>query len=509
MNGKSNDQRDTALKALVARYEEFSRRGDNVFLAEEQFEELLVHYFGKHDYDRTLLVADLAISQHAYCPDFYKWKALIHKINLEEDAAMATLEKLNIYAPNDEEVMMLRLEVFIHFEHREEARAALDNLYGRITDPLKLSLLAFFDGLLCMQESRFRESFEALAESVRLDPYQEPALDELLNAPELHAYRQEIGSLLRRETDRDPFNPILWFYLGTWYDDAGDDLAALDAYANARSLETNRGSFDLEYADKLFDLEQYEAALAVYGTYMKSAEAEENYETCMRVGRSYQMLGQISKAKQSYFRAIELEPSMYDIYQYIAECCVTQEKWGVAAYNYGRAVELPNHTADCWLGLALCSSATNAPLEAERAFLKALEMNDQFSEAYVSYALFLVNLGRERGRTRPVERNAQAIPRRGTRLRSGRRIFHLQSEEAGPGLPQRGPDRSLRGLRPAGQLAPPTCWGTRKSRPCCNFTGPTEFFQQQVNRRPQGYGYVHRRVLAVHREVDRDVAKGQ
>ncbi|THH39991.1 tetratricopeptide repeat protein [Neolewinella litorea] len=395
MNRKSNDQREKALMALVARYEKGAHSGETVFLAEEEFEELLVHYFGHHDYDQTLEVADLAISQHHYTPDFYKWKALIHKINLEEEEALSTLEQLNIYAPNDEEVMMLRLEVFVHFEHREAARAALDQLYNVVDEDEKLSLLAFFDGLLCMQEDRYRESFAALSEAIRLDPYQEPAYDELLNAPELSAFRSEIGTLLQQQANADPFNDVTWFYLGLWHDDGGDDLEALEAFANARSLNESRSNYDLEYADKLFDLEMYEPALRAYNAYFESDEAEESYETCMRIGRSYQMLDELGPAKKAYFRALELDPEMYDIYQYIAECCVAEEKWGVAAYNYGRAVELPNHTADCWLGLALCSSATNAPLEAEQAFLKAIEMDEDFSDAYVSYALFLVENGRE------------------------------------------------------------------------------------------------------------------
>lgn len=392
---RSNDQREKALQALVARYELAYQRGDTVFLAEEQFEELLSHYFGSHDYDRTLEVADLAISQHNYTPDFYKWKALIHKINLEEEDALATLEQLNIYAPNDEEVMMLRLEVFVHFEHHEEARDALDQLYNVVSENERLSLLAFFDGLLCMQENRFKESFSALAEAIRLDPYQEPAYDELLNAPELSDFRKNTGKLLRRNVDRDPFNDLGWYYLGIWYNDGGDDLMALEAFGNARSLNADRGSYDLEYADKLFDLERYEQCLVAYAAYYESDEGEDSYETCMRIGRSHQLLGNVAEAKKAYFRALDIDPAMYDIYQYIAECCVAEEKWGVAAYNYGRAVELPHHTPECWLGLALCSSATNAPLEAEQAFLKAIELDEEYSDAYISYALYLVEHGRE------------------------------------------------------------------------------------------------------------------
>ena len=68
----------------MARYEEGIANKFDLFLSEEEFEELLIHYFNEHDYDRTLQVADVAISQHSFTPEFYKWKALIHKINLEQ-----------------------------------------------------------------------------------------------------------------------------------------------------------------------------------------------------------------------------------------------------------------------------------------------------------------------------------------------------------------------------------------------------------------------------------------
>jgi tetratricopeptide (TPR) repeat protein len=395
MSKKRNDQQDRLLEALVARYEEGIANKFDLFLSEEEFEELLIHYFNEHDYDRTLEVADVAISQHSFTPEFYKWKALIHKINLEQEDALGALEKLSIYAPNDEEALMLRLEVLTHFEDRAGARDVLSHLNHLVEASDKRSLLAFFDGLLLLQEGEITESWEAFSEAVRLDPYQEPALDEMLNASEFGTKRSHLGGLLEELLDQDPFNDLLWYYLGLWYDDGQRDMDALDAFANARSLNYQNPNYDLEYADKLFDLDRYEEALKVYQAYFASEEAEDSYETYMRMGRSHQVLGQLKQARQAFYRAIELEPSMYDIYQHLAECFVAEEKWGMAAYNYGRAVEQHGHTADCWLGLALCNAAINEPEEAEPAFLKALELDDRFSDAIVSYALFLIDQGRE------------------------------------------------------------------------------------------------------------------
>lgn len=388
---KKNEQ----LKALLARYENNDTGNDGLFLSEEEFDELLSHYYEEHDYDRTLEVADLAISQHRFSPEFYKWKALIHKINLEESDAFEALEKLSIYAPNDEEALMLRLEVLVHFGHREPANEVLEQLRASVNGDAKFSLLAFFDGLLLMQEFRFEESFLSLTEAVRLDPSQEPALEELLNASEFIAYRKRLLKLFKQLLAKDPFNDLIWYYTGLWYDDDGNDLEALDAFANARSLKSDHPVYDLEYADKLFDLDRYEEALKAYTAYFESEHSEDSYETFMRVGRSYQMLNHLEKAKKAYFRAIELNGDMYDIFQHLGECFAAQEKWGIAAYNYGRAVEREGHTPDCWLGLGLCHAATNETKEAEFAFQKALAMDDRYSDATIAYAVLLVEKGEE------------------------------------------------------------------------------------------------------------------
>ena len=395
MSNKGNDQRETALQALVARYEGHNPAKNPLFLSQEEFEELLVYYYGRHDFEQTLEVADLAISQFAFTPEFYKWKALIHKINLEEDDALETLEKLSTYAPKDEEALMLRLEVLTHFDRVEPAREVLDFLQNAVEGNAKRSLLAFFDGLLLMQESRTEESWHALREAVRLDAYQEPALDELLNAVEFEHLRKDLGKFFRHLLDRDPFNGLVWYYLGLWYDDAGRDTQAADAFANARSLDPSNPRYDLEYADKLFDLDHYARALKVYAAYFESDEAEESYETFMRVGRSYQMLGHLPEAQEAFIRAVKVDPEMYDTYQYLGECYAAQQKWGIAAYNYGRAVEQPNHTAECWLGLAMCQAAVNEPVEAERAFQRARAMDDHYSDATLAYALFMIEQGRE------------------------------------------------------------------------------------------------------------------
>ena len=388
---KKNEQ----LKALLARYENEDSGNDGLFLSQEEFDELLSHYYDQQDYDRTLEVADKAIAQHRFSPEFYKWKALIHKINLEEQEAFSALEKLSIYAPNDEEALMLRLEILVHFGHREPARNVLEKLRGSVRGDAKFSLLAFFEGLIMMDEFRFEEAFRLLCEAVRLDPRQEPALEELINASEFIAFRKRLLKLFNEILAADPFNDLIWYYSGLWHDDDGNDLAALEAFNNARSLKGDHPVYDLEYADKLFDLDRYELALKAYAAYFESEKSEDSYETFMRVGRSYQMLGHLDQAKKAYFRAIELNGDMYDIFQHLGECFAAQEKWGIAAYNYGRAVEREGHTADCWLGLGLCHAATNETEQAEFAFQKALAMEERYSDATVAYAVLLVETGQE------------------------------------------------------------------------------------------------------------------
>ncbi len=395
MSKKRNEQRRLALQELVGRFERNLARQEPSFFAEEQFEELLNHYFERGDFDRTLYVADLAISQHRYTPEFYKWKALIHKIHLEEEEAMETLEQLAIYAPNDEEALLLRLEVYVHFEKNEAAKELLDTLHNRVDSDLKRGMLHYFDGLILLQQGHVEASWAALTEAVTLDPYQEPALDEMLNANEFSHLRPSFNGILLRLVNDDPFNHLAWFYLGLWYDDYGQDYKATDAFAYARALNEREPRYELDYADKLFDLNRFDAALRCYDRYFNFPDAEGSYETHMRVGRSHQMLDDLDKARAAYFKASEADPGMFDTYQYLGECYAAEGKWSQAIHNYTRATELPNHTAECWLGLGLCYSALNEFAAAEEAYGKAISLEPRYSDAIVSYAIFLADNGQE------------------------------------------------------------------------------------------------------------------
>ncbi|OAV43048.1 lipopolysaccharide assembly protein LapB [Lewinella sp. 4G2] len=392
---KRNEQRRLALKKLVADFEESIRRDEPLFLGQEEFEDILGFYFEAGDFDQTLLVADVALAQHSYTPEFYRWKALIHKINFQEEEALDTLNRLAVYAPNDEESLMLKLEILIHFNKVEEAQEVLSTLFARIQEDKKLSLLHFFEGLIHLHTEEVASAWSSLIKAIQLDPYQEPAIDEALNAAEFAFYQKELSNVLERILDKDPFNHLAWFYLGLWYEDHGEDFKSLDAFSSARSLFDKDARYELSYADKLFDLERYSTALVVYRSYFSMPNAESNYETFMRMGRSYQMLEDLGRAKAAYFKAVEADPRMFDAYQYLGECFAAEGKWGVAAHNYGRAVEQTGHSADCWLGLALCQSALNETEEADAAFRKAITHQQQYSDAIVAYAIFLVDLGEE------------------------------------------------------------------------------------------------------------------
>jgi tetratricopeptide (TPR) repeat protein len=255
--------------------------------------------------------------------------------------------------------------------------------------------LIFFDGLLLAQEGQTAASFTAFCESIRIDPLQEAAMAEIIESEGFHGRMSSFVALLDELLAIDPFNDLLWFYLGLAQDILQRDLGALEAFGYALALNDQRPDYILEYADKLFDLDRYDLSLNSYQRYLKLPEAEHSYETSMRMGRSYQMMEKYDAAKDSYLRAVEVAPEMFDIYQHLAECCVAEEKWGAALHYYERSVKCPNHTAECWLGIAYCSATMNEPVRAEEAFQKAIKQQPSNSDGYVTYALFLVEQGRE------------------------------------------------------------------------------------------------------------------
>jgi len=125
---------------------------------------------------------------------------------------------------------MLRLEILVHFDRRDEARDTLNLLYGLISGNEQRSVLVYYDAVLLMLEGAIQEAFNALCESVRLDPYQEAALAEVTDNPVFSSYRKQFLSFLSRQLSKDAFNDLLWFYQGLVYDELHQDLDAIEAY---------------------------------------------------------------------------------------------------------------------------------------------------------------------------------------------------------------------------------------------------------------------------------------
>lgn len=395
MSRRNDNQRDQGIQELVTTYESSRTSGQQPYLSEEQFDDLLSYYYGTEDFEAALEVCDLALGQFRFTPDFYKWKAVIHKILAQEEDALNALDQLNIYAPHDYEVKLLRIEVLAHFEHADETRELLDQLLEECEEDHQLSILAYYDAVLLAREGKIADAFQALCSSIRLDHWQEVAYEELCHEPAYSTFYAKLVEVLRQLTERDAFNDMVWYYLGIVYDNMGDDLAALEAFDYARSLDDEHPDYLIDYADKLFELENYERALDFYHRYLKLPEAFESFDTCMRIGSCYQQLEQIEPAIQVFLRASELNPRSYESYQHLGECLAYKEQWGKAAYYYDQAVSKKNHPAICWLGLACCRAAISEFQAAERAFIKATEHTSEFSDAYITYAIFLIEQGRE------------------------------------------------------------------------------------------------------------------
>lgn len=395
MSNHRNEQRDQVLKQLAERFEKSSQHGKAIFLTQEEFEDLLSFYFGFEDFDTALAVADMAIAQYRFTPEFYKWKALLHKINAQEEAALQALDVLATYAPADVEALILRLEVLVHFHLRDQAYQTIEELNDLVDTDEHKSGLCYYKGVLYLAEGNIKSAFRELCTSIRLDPEQEAALAEIVENTVFHDRINKLIPLLQQLLEEDPFNDLLWFYLGLAHNIQQDEAASLNALEYALALNEDRADYAVELADRLFDLERYPDCLIAYERFLQMPEAELGYETCMRMGCAQQKLEQNEQAKFYFQKATELAPNMFDGFSHLAECYMEEEQWKKAIRCYEKAVRCRHFTSDCWLGLAHCYIAIEEIDQAEEAFEKAIEMPDNASQSYVVYALFLIAENRQ------------------------------------------------------------------------------------------------------------------
>jgi tetratricopeptide (TPR) repeat protein len=387
MNDPKRKKYDEALYELIAEYEQSSRQGEALFLAEENFLQLLDYYEDEEQLEKAIEVSDRAILQHNYSIDFYLRKAYLLLRTDRAPQALDVLDEAASYAPGELEIALLRAEALAQQREYEEALEQLKP-FRQLDDPQELSDLYLVEAVVYEHREDYRRMFEALKKSLHYNPRNEDALDRIWMCADYCQRQEESATLHQAIIDEDPYSYLAWHNLGHALEHLQRPEEALEAYEYAFLIKDDYVEAKLDFADLCYEQEQYARALDAYQEALEDMPGDAQISLC--AGLCYQQLERYEEAQLAYRTAIKTMPDYEDAYYHLGESLGTQGKWAEAAHYFKHAITLYPEEASFHCAAAEAAFQLNDWKEAEAGYQRATALAAEESAYWLDYAWFLL-----------------------------------------------------------------------------------------------------------------------
>jgi tetratricopeptide (TPR) repeat protein len=201
---------------LISEYEARNDEGEQMYLAEKDFYQLINFYEAEYEITKALDVVDHAISLHSYCADFLIIKARL-LFNMHKPLrAMQYLDQAEIISPQELDIFILRAKVLVELGHVDAAGAIIEAA-RKFSVGSDLVEIAICESHLYEKQKLYDKMFESLMTALRIDPGHEEALERIWWSVENSKKYEESITFHHELLDRDAYSYLAWFNLGQGY----------------------------------------------------------------------------------------------------------------------------------------------------------------------------------------------------------------------------------------------------------------------------------------------------
>lgn len=340
----SDRRRQEALQ-LVAQYEEMQRSDAHTFFELDTLEHIIEYYEDHFEFDKALDVIDLAANQHPYSATVLIKKAQLLIDRKDFEAALLLLEKAQLFAPNELDIILLQAEVYTYLNAYNEAIALLNTALERYTDTdNKIDLLLTIADIYEISGNE-NKAYLYYKKVLRINPSNEQALSNIDYLVELGKRYNDSIKLHKQIIDQDPYCFLAWYNLGNAY----------------------------------FALEQYEKAIEAYEFV---TAINEKYDLAYRnIGESYFKLDNFERSRQFYLEALEHTSEPDDELHYNLALCHFKLKQYLQTINeLKHALEISPDNAEAWFLRGDCYKQLNCNEIAFECYNHALSLDPEKHE---------------------------------------------------------------------------------------------------------------------------------
>lgn len=382
-----NNERDQAIYDLVTEYENSSRQGLAVFLAEKAYQQLIDYYEEEGQLDRALEVVDQAIEQYNYSVDFYLRKAHLQIDTHHEQAALDTLDEAALFAPDEVEIDLLRAEAFIYMNRINDALVLLEE--RKLQGPRStLSDILLVEAMAYEHQEEYELMFYTLSRALRVNPKNEEALERVWLAVELSKKYEESIKLHDDLLNHDAYLYLAWYNLGHAHAYLGNYEQAVEAYEFAYVINERFEYAYRDCAELCFEMKRYGKALKCFLEILELFEPDS--ELLLRIGQCYRELGNYVQARSFCHRAIKMDPLNDEVHFHMGLCYSDEKKWKLAVRSFRKALSIESSREEYYAALAEAFFYTDDWEKAEQLYRTAVDIAPEDIAYWLKYVAFLL-----------------------------------------------------------------------------------------------------------------------
>ncbi|HLF64545.1 MAG TPA: tetratricopeptide repeat protein [Saprospiraceae bacterium] len=375
---------------LVSEYEARNEQGDQMYLAEKDFCQLINYYEDEREVTRALDVVDHAISLHSYCADFLIIKARLLLSTSKPLRALRYLDQAEIISPCELDIYLLRARVLCELGHFDTALAILESArkFSVGTDLVEIALCEAF---IFERQKLFDKMFEALAQALRIDPQNEEALERIWWSVENSKKYDESIDFHKELLDQDAYSYLAWFNLAQGYSCNGDYEKAIEAMEYSFLINPDFEMGYLDCADLCIQIGRYDQALKIYQELIENFGGDS--EELVKLAECEFYTGRIRDCKRTLIEALKMDSYNDEAYYYLGKCFNALGKYKNAISALIKAIDLEDRREEYYAELASAYQSAGELGKADFYFRKATEIGPELDTYWYMHIRFLIGQG--------------------------------------------------------------------------------------------------------------------
>lgn len=377
------------IRHLISAYEEACRTNARLHLDSDAYEQIIVYYLEKRDFNQAADVIELALSHFPGEAFFYVKKAELLAEKGHTKEAFDLLDYAELLDASDPNIWLVRADLYLWQGEYERSEAVIQqglklNMQPEERCELLLELADVYEN-----QQRTDDMVKALKQALHVRPDSEEAIGRLWFHYEVTEQFQDSIDFHKELVDLSPYNKLAWFNLGHAYAslDCFDD--ALDALGYCTAIDDQ---FEPAYTcmgDVYFLRNQYQEALDCYLTSIQIHPMFK--ELLFKAGECYEKLADFKRAKQHFRKAISLDPQYHEAFFRLGEIQVAQQEFAQAVRSFEKAIKLNPDDAEYLNTLADVFMFELADERAIDLYEKVLRQDTLQKQSYVNLATAYFN----------------------------------------------------------------------------------------------------------------------